>query len=84
MSNAVMGHKEIGYVYGLTVERRMNMTREQKFWNAVYRILGETSRLAEQQYISDDDYTFIIQAMEQSIKRFRAQQNNEVIELKEK
>lgn len=83
MSNAFVGHKETGYVYGLTAERRTSMTREQKFWSAVYKIIGETSRLAEQKYISDEDYTRIIQAVEKSISRFRAQQNGEVIELKE-
>lgn len=59
------------------------MTREQKFWSAVYKVIGETSHLAEQRYISDEDYTLIIRAIEKSISRFRAQQNGEVIELKE-
>lgn len=83
MSNAVVEYKGIGYVYGLTVERGTAMTREQRFWDAVYKVIGETSRLAEHGYISDEDYTLIIQAVEQSIKRFRAQQNEELIELKE-
>ncbi len=83
MSNAFVGHKETGYVYGLTAERRTAMTCEQKFWDAVYKVIGETSRLAEHGYISDEDYTLIIQAVEQSIKRFRSQQNDELIELKE-
>ena len=53
------------------------MTREQKFWTAIYKVIGETSRLAEHEYISDEDYTLVLQAVEQSIKRFREQQKEE-------
>lgn len=53
------------------------MTTERKFWNAVYKVIGETSQLAEDGYISDEDYSLIIQAVEQSIHRFREQQKEE-------
>lgn len=53
------------------------MTNEQKFWNAIYGLIGETSRLADIGALSDEDYSLVMKAVGFSIDRFREQQKEE-------
>lgn len=53
------------------------MTREQKFWNAVYRVIGETCHLLDIGVLTDADYHDVIKALNLSIAKLREQQKEE-------
>ena len=53
------------------------MTNEQKFWDAVYNLIGETSRLVDIGALSEEDYSKVMKAVSISVDRFREQQKEE-------
>ena len=53
------------------------MTNEQKFWNAIYNLIGETSRLVDIGALTEEDYSKVMKAAGISVARFREQQKEE-------
>lgn len=53
------------------------MNREQKFWSAVYSVIGETSRLVDIGVLSEEDYFKVMKALGLIVERFHEQQKEE-------